>query len=1085
MGVVYQARHASLKRFVALKMVLAGSHAGEHELARFRLEAEAVARLQHPNIVQIYEVGQQDGLPFLALKFVGGGSLARRLDGTPQSVAFASQMVETLARAVQSAHQRNIVHRDLKPANVLLEEDLTAGSTGSATTIVDSRSASVSPAAKSYVPKITDFGLAKQLDSEMGQTQSGAIMGTPSYMAPEQAEGRKDVGPAADIYALGAILYELLTGRPPFRAQTSLETIMQVVTDEPVSPRRLRPRLKRDLETICLKCLQKQPAKRYASALDLAEDLRRFQAGESIRARPAGAVERGWRWCRRNPYLAAASGLAAAALVAVFVFLVLFAEQQQATVKDQQQAALKLEKEQAQTKAALKNANQHRALLTLDRALGICERGELGEGEGDPHKGMLWLARALEIAPPEDERLQHVIRANLAGWRPAVRPLKRMVIAHGTYVVALAPDERILAGGRDQFALLWDLDTGQNVGQEMVHDGHVLAIAFSPDGKTLATGSADKRVRLWNTSTQALRLPALVHPDGVEAVAFAPDGSTLVTGCNDGKLRFWDPVTGAMQGELVDAGLKVSALAFSNDGQLLATGSQGEGGNDGYARLWEAAARRPLGQPLRTDRKYVGSWSLAFSPDGTTLATASGQGVFLWDTRTQQLQGPLSDEGRMRCVAISPDGKSCAAGGWTKNACFWDIATRHPIGSPLWHSYAVAAIHFRPDGRSLLTHTQHHDVREWEQPLLRYRSLSIPHQDSDQPRFISYGAGVTYGMRCLAISPDGKRALTSDWDQSACVLDLDSGRLLHRLTGRQGLVLAGCFSADGRFILTGNEGNSACFWDAATGNLIGTPWGTPGLVNAVAISADGQTAFTASQDGGVLWDTATGRRLGQPLITSPLVNSAVFSADGKTLWAGWWQDLQTWDLASRAEVGPPVYAHTFAVASVALSPNGQMLATASLDKTVRLWDSATRKPLGLPLIHKDRVQQVAFSPDNRMLVTACFDGTARLWDVATCKPIGAPLEHPSRVHAALFTPDGKEIVTRCEEPFVRRWKVPGLVQGDVDRIVLWAQVLVGMDLDADGYFHNLWVDDWQQRRQRLQELGGSPAPEVEIGLADR
>jgi tetratricopeptide (TPR) repeat protein/WD40 repeat protein len=291
MGVVYRARQQGLNRLVALKMILAGEHAGSQHLARFRAEAEAVARLQHPNVVQVHEVGEQDGRPFFSMEFVEGGSLAGKLAGTPQPARPAAELVEVLARAIQAAHQRGIVHRDLKPANILLAADGT--------------------------PKISDFGLAKKLDEAAGQTASGAILGTPSYMAPEQASGgKRPVGPAADVYALGAILYELLTGRPPFKAETTFDTLRQVLTEEPVPPRRLNGKVPRDLETICLKCLLKEPRKRYPSAAELADDLGHFLAGEPITARPVRVWEKGWKWARRRP---------AAALLLVAVLLLVAA----------------------------------------------------------------------------------------------------------------------------------------------------------------------------------------------------------------------------------------------------------------------------------------------------------------------------------------------------------------------------------------------------------------------------------------------------------------------------------------------------------------------------------------------------------------------------------------------------------------------------------------------------------------------------------------------------------------------------------------------------------------------------------------
>ena len=273
-------------------MIRDSGHARADALARFRTEAEAIARLQHPNIVQVFEVGEHDGRPFLAMEFCPGGGLDRKLKGAPLSPHEAAALMETLARAMEAAHRARVVHRDLKPANVLLSADGT--------------------------PKISDFGLARKLD-EAGQTQTGAVMGTPSYMAPEQARGEGTVGPAADVYALGAILYELLTGRPPFRGATTFDTLQQVLYRGAGRARRHKPKVPRDLEAICLTCLEKEPARRYATAGDLAEDLHRFQAGEPIQARPVGSLERLWRWCRRNPAVAASLTGIALLLVSIAV----------------------------------------------------------------------------------------------------------------------------------------------------------------------------------------------------------------------------------------------------------------------------------------------------------------------------------------------------------------------------------------------------------------------------------------------------------------------------------------------------------------------------------------------------------------------------------------------------------------------------------------------------------------------------------------------------------------------------------------------------------------------------------------------
>jgi serine/threonine protein kinase/tetratricopeptide (TPR) repeat protein len=294
MGVVYKARHVALDRVVALKMILLGAHARPIDLERFRAEGTAVARLQHPNIVQIHEVGEADGLPYFSLEFCAGGSLAKKIARDPQDPRYAATVVEALARVMQYAHERGIIHRDLKPSNVLLADDGT--------------------------PKVTDFGLAKRFNDDSGRTATGQVLGTPSYMAPEQAAGESSkVGPATDVYALGATLYDLLTGRPPFSGTSMLDTLEMVRTREPVPPGSLTGHLPRDLETVCLKCLQKDPAKRYASAADLADDLRRFLDGKPILARPVGSVERAWRWAKRNPWVAGLGSAVALLLVTVAI----------------------------------------------------------------------------------------------------------------------------------------------------------------------------------------------------------------------------------------------------------------------------------------------------------------------------------------------------------------------------------------------------------------------------------------------------------------------------------------------------------------------------------------------------------------------------------------------------------------------------------------------------------------------------------------------------------------------------------------------------------------------------------------------
>jgi tetratricopeptide (TPR) repeat protein len=390
MGVVYKGWQIELKRLVALKMILPGTYPDPDQLARFRVEAEAVARLQHPNVVQIYEVGESEGNPFFSLEFVEGGSLASQLKGSPRPAREAARLVETLARAMQAAHDKGIVHRDLKPANVLVAKDRT--------------------------PKITDFGLAKRLDTDAGRTHSGLVLGTPSYMAPEQAAGRNSgIGPAADVYALGAILYELLVGRPPFRGETLFDTLQQVLHEEPVPPRRLQSKVPRDLETICLKGLAKEPLRRYASALALAEDLHRFQVGEPIRARPAGVGERAVKWARRRPWTAATASLVVVAMV--LGAGALFADQQRKIAEAQAEAQQARERERlagARTECqvglraaagALGERNGLGAKLQAEKVLTLIANAPMPEVLADFRRDAL----ELQVS---GERLQHALETH-------------------------------------------------------------------------------------------------------------------------------------------------------------------------------------------------------------------------------------------------------------------------------------------------------------------------------------------------------------------------------------------------------------------------------------------------------------------------------------------------------------------------------------------------------------------------------------------------------------------------------------------------------------------------------------------------
>ena len=505
MGVVYKARQLGLNRIVALKMTLAGQFTGEEERKRFRLEAEAAGQLDHPNIVPIYEVSEHQGLPYFSMGYVDGESLKGKLAGGPLPPRESAEFVRTIAEAVQYAHDKGVVHRDLKPANVLVDS--------------------------SGQPRITDFGLAKQstVDSEL--TATGQILGTPSFMPPEQAMGDMDqVGPLSDVYSLGATLYCLLTGRPPFQAASMLDTLMQVARQQPVAPRDLNIAIPQDIETICLKCLEKSPEQRYSSAQALADDLSRFLAGEPVLARPLGPAMQAWRWCHRNP-MAASLYLSVLALLLMLSVGVWYRAKYAATAASLSAAQ------------ALKRVSDFHAGLARVR-----------ETMANPRAGWTWhaedeLAKARLLADGKDDQ------------REVANLLIDVLSVH-------------------DFRKTKSIKTGITCG----------AIAFSPDGKKVAVGQgkhatgfsvrvystestelvADYSVSTLGTSISKLFSGSSRYQDGTRSLAWSPDGRWLVAGSRFGKLIRWDTQLPSATGTTWQAGERpINKLAFTGDGHTL------------------------------------------------------------------------------------------------------------------------------------------------------------------------------------------------------------------------------------------------------------------------------------------------------------------------------------------------------------------------------------------------------------------------------------------------------------------------------------------------------------------------------------
>lgn len=1047
MGIVFKARQISLNRVVALKMIRGGELAGEPDVKRFQAEAEAAAQLDHPNIVPIYQVGEQNGRHFFSMGFVEGKSLQEKLNDGPRPGKDAAALVKTIAEAVQYAHEKGIVHRDLKPANILLDAENQA--------------------------RITDFGLAKRLQVDNSLTVTGQVMGTPSFMAPEQAsEKPSEVGPRTDVYALGALLYCALTGRPPFQAANVVETLKQVVEREPPAPRQLNPSVAKDLDTICLKCLRKDPSKRYATAKALAEDLGRFLNHEAIQARPVGRIERVRKWVKRRPAIAALS--AALILIAVLGFSAVVWQWRRA------EDALR---------AAETNLYYNRiSLAHHEWVAGNPRRGDDLLDECQPEfRNWEWYYL---------KRLCHPLLLRVQSKVPGerVEPTD----------VAFSPDGRYVATAYTNATVrLWDVTTGNEV-RTFRHAERVASVVFSPNGQYMATASGKKpkghrgkpngKVTLWNASTGQQVSSRRAYTWRDRGISFSPDGKTIALSAFRGVVVLWNPFENKDVATFKGSG----SPAFSPDGKHLAL----SGG-----RILDIENGKEL---VRLDNRGLAGFHVVFSPDGKQLAmhnavydAQSGKELFRFFT-------PGDRHPYSHSVSFSPDGKRLAILSSERDIKIFDVAKRQPLLTINVPSMGVVeALAFSPHGLRLASVCNTRIVANQEfqeatqldlwdgqvglgaatfgqngrpvttvalSPDGRYVAgvSNFTRRTPDHPpapgetrvwdtrtgRLVLELApgSAEQAAHAAAWSPDSQRLATACWDQTVKVWRIGEKDKPLVLEGHKDLITGLTFNADGEKLAMVGKNGSAGIWDAHTGRiLLRLPSGKEPFRDLVW-SPDGKQLAAAGDERVTVWNAGAGELVqtfaAEGIHFNPKIAQVMWSPDGQRLAATmgtgestlfrknytfetagsiWIWDVESGKRAVRWGENPPNGPFQWSpdgkrIAVLTGSAwtqeghKGQKITLHSGASALALWDVDSGQavsPETPQRAHGGLISDFTFSPDGKRLVSASSDKTIKIWDVATMRQILTLRGHRDWVMDVTFSRDGRRIATGCRDGTVR------------------------------------------------------------------
>jgi WD40 repeat protein len=980
MGAVFKARQVSLKRLVALKLISAGVLASHDMVKRFKAEAEAAAGLDHPNIVPIYEIGEHDGQHFFSMKLIDGPNLREALSARssqreahkeirnrtePPYVGCydpreAARLLSTIALAVHFAHQHGVLHRDLKPGNILLDAQ--------------------------GEPHLTDFGLVKFIQKESTLTHTNAVLGTPAYMSPEQARGdTKAVTTAADVYGLGAVLYETLAGTPPFGGGTSLETIRQVLDEEPRRPSIFNPEVDRDLETICLKCLEKEPARRYGSAEALADDLERWLRHEPILARPVSARERMVKWVRRKPALVSSLVLGLILLLVISIGSPI--------------AAFRINRERLRAEKNLYAADMNIALKNFEA--NNWGRVRVILDKYGPQK------RNAELRGWEWRFLWQKIRSD----ELAVLPASESEIMS----VAFAPDGKYVAigHGRDGVSI-WDWAAKKKI-DRVDAPFYPLALKFSPNGRLLLSGHYKEGLRLWDWAPPTLsarRTPvfargtvtgALVTDIGVTAVdqqaqivaevdlatcktnwslpvvaeqgpyvawcAYSPDGRMLATVSNDVAM-VWDLKARRQQFTLRAHDRNASALAFSPDGALLVTG-----GLNGILDVWDVQRGAAVTNFLAHQSQIEHG---EFTPDGKTFVTASYDHTLkLWLTSNWTALDTLHGQAaEVFNLAISPNGETIASAHADGTVRLWSAKPKAHESDVRRFSGEVRSWSLSPDGQWLLVLLANHTFSIWD--------LRTWNQSPPQPL-------RSHEITVAALFNGGQLVALGDSRGTVRLLDLQTRREVEMKSEFAGAVARLSCSMDGGTLVGQCMSNVIKVWRPSTGEEIATFARTNNNVfERFPISPDGKIVVTASFEGRAeFWELPTLARRSLRVSDKLSVTSAAFFRDGRVATCSVDKTVRILDLKQGRQVGETMYSDITGLRCVAISPDQRRIVAGDdigLIRKVKVWDVETGQEVAVLAGHTDAIIDVAFWPDNNTISSVSRDGVV-VWRAASFEEI--------------------------------------------------------------------------------------------------